>query len=595
MDFFSAVEFLADKLNIEIRNDPEYKKKKTLAEENRQKSFTFHRNVSAVKDYLTKERGLTEETIDKFCLGANNGCVTIAFVDENDRYVGGAIRRFEGLPKYLNNKNNELFTKAEFLYGFRNAKEKLDNELYMVEGFFCAMSLWQAGKAAVAYNSSQPTKQQLMKIKKLSKSYPTMTVILVPDNDGKAYKLLGTVRKNVNKYAPGVPFVIQTLPEGIKDVNELYCNGIGIDEINEKDGCENNEKTMERISLDMFVLIQLLNNCSSIAAERVVAEKFTKSVNNELTLSDIGKYLMERWNVTGNVVSNFLKVSQLKSDVSDDFKDPETCLQETVELLTEPPVQFGLSTVDYSIRGGGRRRDVTFIGGYSSVGKTFFIVQVCMDMVVRQGKNVLFFSMEMSAGALYERIAACLLGVDSDEADSLILAGNTKIYKAIDKLKERLFVIDKNGLTINEIDNYIKTANAKKFENGVDVVMIDYLQYMKDCSKFEVVSETAKGMKPLAKENNVHVIVLSQLNRGSRIWEKPSMADLKGGGDLEASADIVFLLWKPGANPELTPDEAEIMKNTVMLGVGKARRGCKIDEIKLEMDRKISRFIVAKN
>lgn len=71
------------------------------------------------------------------------------------------------------------------------------------------------------------------------------------------------------------------------------------------------------------------------------------------------------------------------------------------------------------------------------------------------------------------------------------------------------------------------------------------------------------------------------------------MADLKGGGDLEASADNIFLLWRPGKNPELMPEEAELKKNKVMLGIGKARHGTKVEEVELVMDLNTSRIRLA--
>ena len=201
--------------------------------------------------------------------------------------------------------------------------------------------------------------------------------------------------------------------------------------------------------------------------------------------------------------------------------------------------------------------------------------------------------MEMSAGAIYERILANLLKRPTDIVDEMILQGNVLVYEVLEKLKKHLVVVDRNGLDIAQVDAYIKDANAKIFDSKLDVVFIDYIQYMRNCSQFEALAETAKGMKPLAKNNEVHVIVLSQLNRGSRIWEKPSMADLKGGGDLEASADNIFLLWRPGKNPELLPEEAMLKRDEVMLAVGKARNGAKIEEVSLTMDTQTSRIRVS--
>lgn len=584
VDFYTAVEKLAEQLNVDITKDPKYAQRKAIVNSHEQLALERHKKVSVVKDYLIKKRCLSQDTIDFFVLGADDyGNVNIPLIDVNGRYIGEALRRFEKTPKYLTNKNDDVFVKSEYLYNLRGAKEKLSNTLYMVEGFFCAMSLHQVDLAAVAYNSSQPTKQHMLKLQKLHVMYPEMTVVLVPDNDGVAYPLVSKVRKNALKYAPDVPFEVLLLPEGEKDVNDYFSDG------GSKEGFE----SLERIPVDMFVLEFELDKCSSMSAERKVTEQYVKTIKDNLMLINIADMLAKRWKMNRKAILDFLNVSQADVRLDEDFKDPEQCLIETKKMLLETPMQYGITAVDDGVRGGGRRKDVTFIGGYSSSGKTFLTICMAVDMVVRQRKHILYFSMEMSAGALYERVLSCMLQRPVDIVDEMIKSGDALVFNVLEKLKEHLYVIDKNGLDIKQVDMYIKDANAKLFDGNLDAVFIDYIQYMKNCSQYDALAETAKGMKPLAKENDVHVIVLSQLNRGSRIWEKPSMADLKGGGDLEASADNIFLLWRPGKNPELIPAEAKLKKDTVMLGIGKARNGSKVEEVELIMDSKTSRIKVA--
>ena len=587
VDFFNAVELLAEELNIDIKRDTSYIKRKSIS--NKYKDFVAkcNANVKIVEDYLTKQRGLRAETIKEFELGANEqGNVVIPFVDENNRYVGIALRKFEGSPKYVNSKNNELFTKAEFLFNLRGAKSKLNNELYLdelylVEGFFCAMTLHQEGYAAASYNSSQLSKQQCSKLQKLHETHPELTVVLIPDNDGVAYPLLAKSRRNIINYAPDVPFMVLLLPKGIKDVNDLYSSG----RFNEFEDAP-------YIGLDEFVIRIELDKCSSVEAERKIAEKFIRDVKDPVTIDNIATYLSVRWHIDKQVARDFLKVSQTEPSLKDDFKTPEQCYAETRAMLTDKRLQYGITALDEGIRGGGRRKDVTFIGASAGAGKTFLTVQMCVDMVVRQGKNAVYFSMEMSAGALYERVLSNLLEKNTEDVDRLIRDGDSLVEQCLNKLKEHLYVVDKNGLTIQQVDAYVKEANAKLFDGALDVVFIDYIQYMRGCAEYQILAETAKGMKPLAKDNNIHVVVISQLNRGSRTWEKPNLGDLKGGGDLEASADNVFLMWRPGTNPKLDPRELDFIKNDVMLCVAKARNGSTINEMSLVIDPNTSRMKV---
>lgn len=587
VDFFAAVETLAEDLNVDIRKDPEYARRKSISEKFKDFVVQAQARVKIVEDYLTEKRGLRADTVKEFRLGANeHGDVVIPFVDESDRYVGIALRKFEGSPKYVNSKNNDLFTKAEFFFNLRGAKSKIntpehENDLYLVEGYFCAMTLHQEGFAAAAYNSAQLSKQQCAALQRLHQIYPEMTVILVPDNDGVAYPLLAKTRRNILNAAPDVPFLVKLLPKGVKDVNDLLTAG-RFDEFEDA----------PLIGLDEFVLYIECEKCSSKEAEKKFAEKFIREVKDPISIDVIAETLARRWNVDKDVVRDFLHVSQSDLQLKDDFKDPEQCYQETRAMLTDKRLQYGITALDEGVRGGGRRKDVTFIGASAGAGKTFLTVQMCVDMVVRQLKNAVYFSMEMSAGALYERVLSNLLGKSVDAVDDLIRNNDPTVEAVLDKLKEHLYVVDKNGLTIQQVDAYVKEANVTLFDGQLDVVFIDYIQYMRGCAEYQILAETAKGMKPLAKDNNVHVVVISQLNRGSKTWEKPNLGDLKGGGDLEASADNVFLMWRPGSNPAIDPRELKVIKNDVMLCVAKARNGAAINEMKLVIDPNTSRMKV---
>lgn len=575
LDFFGATERLADELNIDLEHDKTYQQRKEAIGKREKWACEGHKNVKVVYDYLTQKRKLSKATIDYFMLGADvHGNVTIPLIDSNGRYVNWAVRRFEGNPKYLTGKNDEIFTKSEFLYNMRGAKEKLTNRLYLVEGFFCAMSLYQENLACVAYNSSQPTKQHLQELSKLLVMYPELTITLVPDNDGVAYPLVEKVRKNALTYAPNLPIEVLLLPKGIKDVNDFFADG----------GTKEQFEELESVPIDIFVLKGELEKCSSTIAERKVVEQYAKTVSDNLMMLSIAEMLASRWKQDKKAVQDFLHVSQEGISLEDDFKDPEKCVAETLKMLKEPNMQYGISVIDSGVRGAGRKKDVTLIGACSGCGKTFLSVGMAADMVVRQRKNVIYFSMEMSAGALYERVLGYLLGRSSDIIDEMLLQNDPQIYQILDKLKEHLYVIDKNGLSIEQIDAYVKDANAKMFDGKLDCIFIDYIQYMKGCAEYQILAETAKGLKPLAKDNNIHVVALSQLNRGAIPWEKPDMGKLKGGGDLEASADQILLMWRPDKDPTMTPEETAIRKNTVMVCIGKARHGANIEEVELVLD-----------
>ena len=194
-------------------------------------------------------------------------------------------------------------------------------------------------------------------------------------------------------------------------------------------------------------------------------------------------------------------------------------------------------------------------------------------MAFKQNKNIIFFSMEMSAGAVAERMVANILSISTREVEQRAIMGDELIFKIKEKINERIYIIDKNNLSLDDIRGYIDVANTHIFDTPVDAVFIDYLQYMKGTSTYEQISETAKGFKPIAKELNLCFIILSQLNRGGNQWSRPDIGQLRGSGDIEATGDFIIGIWRPEYQPTLTLEQRLECKNEIKLAILKARRG----------------------
>ena len=103
-------------------------------------------------------------------------------------------------------------------------------------------------------------------------------------------------------------------------------------------------------------------------------------------------------------------------------------------------------------------------------------------------------------------------------------------------------------------------------------------------SEYTVMSETVRSFKPLAKELNIVPIVLSQLNREGRPWEKPNLAQMKGGGDIEATADWIIGMWRDGENPALSLEEQESKQDIINMAILKGRRRCGQRDFKYMFD-----------
>ena len=148
------------------------------------------------------------------------------------------------------------------------------------------------------------------------------------------------------------------------------------------------------------------------------------------------------------------------------------------------------------------------------------------------------------------------------------------VEELLAKLSEYLIVFDGNRYSIDDIERRIKLVNSRSLLKGdVDVVIVDYFGYMSGTSTFEDASVSARKMKAIAKDNNVIMVMLSQLNRGSMASEEPTMQNLKSTGDLEASGDIVLLLWRPAKDPTLSLEEREKLLYVTRAKIDKARDG----------------------
>lgn len=565
-----AVEKLAEELNLDITRDTEYISQVEQINKNETIANNYAKQVSSMYSYLVNERGLTEEQVLDYKLGANNNNLVIPLRDRNGRTIAFAFRQFEvGKAKYINSKNSNIYDKSKYLYNLDKASKVLRDKLVLVEGYFDAIA-GQTQLPTVAYCGIEISKNQIIEMKEIASSNPYFEVLWLPDNDGKAIKVIPKIRERFLAIAPNMNVNVGIMPDGVKDLSDYIATGGKIDDLKTE-------------SLDMYVLKLMLDKCTNRNMEYGIVEDYKKTINSPMIKSDIGRYLAERWGKDLKEVRELLDIKKSSSDLMGEFKSPAQCITEYGQLLNSKPIGFGFPNLDKALRGGSREQDVCFIGAYSSVGKTMVAVQMITDMILRQNKKVLFFSLEMTAGALYERVLANMLGKSTLELEKMMNSQDPSIHGTVEKLKQRLFIIDTNHLSVEDIEERIKIANTRLIDEGrIDVVVVDYLQYMAGTDDYEKLSKTVRHFKPIAKEQGIMFVVLSQLNRSAMAWETPTMNMLKGAGDIEATGDIILFLHKPSLNPKLTAIEREQIKNTIVLTVGKARRGCMAYEFELE-------------
>ena len=282
--------------------------------------------------------------------------------------------------------------------------------------------------------------------------------------------------------------------------------------------------------------------------------------------------------------------SPVKEIVKDSFKAIEQ-LYEKRELITGLPT--GFKELD-RLTAGFQRSDLIIIAGRPSMGKTAFALnivesaaidthKICAvfslemskDQVsVVSNKPVAFFSLEMSKEQLVQRMLCSRALVDASKLRGGFLAESDwpKLTRAAGLLSEAsIFIDDTPALTVLEV-----RAKARRLqrEHGIDMIIVDYLQLMRGVGRVESrereISEISRSLKALAKEVNVPVIALSQLNRGveSRQDKRPQLSDLRESGSIEQDADVVAFIYR---DEMYNPDSPDAGKAEII--IGKQRNG----------------------
>jgi replicative DNA helicase len=208
---------------------------------------------------------------------------------------------------------------------------------------------------------------------------------------------------------------------------------------------------------------------------------------------------------------------------------------------------------DYDrLTGGLRGGDLIIVAGRPSMGKTTFAINMAENVALAPDVkgSALIFSMEMPSEQLMTRMLSSIGGVPLHDIRSGRISDQdwVRITSATSQLAEaRIFIDESPGLTPTEIR---ARARRVKREHGLDIVVVDYLQLMQVSGTKEnratEISEISRGLKALAKELNVPVIALSQLNRSveQRESKKPVMSDLRESGAIEQDADMILFIYR---------------------------------------------------
>ena len=236
-----------------------------------------------------------------------------------------------------------------------------------------------------------------------------------------------------------------------------------------------------------------------------------------------------------------------------------------------PGLSTGLTDLDRAIS-GLNKSDLILLAARPGMGKTSMALNILLEAGKKSGKNVVFFSLEMSREQLALRLISSECFVDNKKLVTGNLAPEDweKIMVATESLNRSHILIDDDS-TVSVADIL---AKCRRVDN-LGLVIIDYLQLMQSAggrqysgeNRQQVVSDISRALKIMAKELDVPVICLSQLSRANekRDDKRPMLSDLRESGAIEQDADIVMFLYREGYYDKETPNpnlaECIIAKN----------------------------------
>jgi len=356
-------------------------------------------------------------------------------------------------------------------------------------------------------------------------------------------------------------------------------------------------------------LIELASSSPSAANLETYAELIRqKSISRKLMKinSEIAELIV---NPQGKDASGLLDEAESKIfSLNDEAERTSTNIQ-TLENLIEKSIdrlnelsQSGSSLIGFSSgfkdlnkqTQGLQRGDLIVVAGRPSMGKTSFAMNIAENFLLNEDVKggVLVFSLEMPGESLTTRLLASHAKINQQNVRSASLS-NEELKRFMDsssKLRELpLYIDDSSLLSPMELRARARRVSRQE-EHGLSLIVVDYLQLMQlpgsTENRVNQISEISRSLKALAKELNVPVIALSQLNRAveQRPNKRPMMADLRDSGAIEQDADLILFIYRDEVYNE---DSEEGNKAEII--IGKQRNG-PIGTVNLSFLKEFTRF-----
>ena len=381
-------------------------------------------------------------------------------------------------------------------------------------------------------------------------------------------KIYGAMR---NLFDKGTPVDLLTITDELRKTNELEIVG--------------GAYYLTRLTMSV------LSSAHVEAHARIVMEKF---IQREL-IRISGSVISDAYEDSTDVFDLLDKAESGLYEITDkhlrkNFKSLQDVLVKTMSEIDEARkktedltgVPSGFKGLD-QLTSGWQKTDLIILAARPSVGKTAFCLNLALNAALNPGKAfpVAFFSLEMGAGQIVKRLLSCITDVRLESITRGKMAEHEFIQMSqrMTKLAQaKIYIDDQAALNIFELR---AKARRLKQKHDIQMIIIDYLQLMqgntdKGGNREQEISKISRDLKALAKELEVPIIALSQLNRSVETRKEskiPQLSDLRESGAIEQDADMVMFLYRPEYHGITNDEMGQTIEGETHIHIAKHRNG----------------------
>ena len=341
---------------------------------------------------------------------------------------------------------------------------------------------------------------------------------------------------------------------------ELNNDGIPVDIVTLQNKLKEKDTSPEASNVEFIkdIMMSGLTSANAESYARIVSEKavLRRLIN---LMNDISNNCYQEKDSLESILEDTEKrVFQLVSRRNTgDFTPIKTVVMNAMNRIEAASKQSGYVTgvatgfTDLDYRTAGMQpSDLVLIAARPSMGKTAFVLNIAQHVAFKQKAPVMIFSLEMSKEQLINRMFSLESSVDAQKLRTGQLNDEDwmNLIESADKIgRSKLIIDDTPGISIGELRS---KCRKMKLEYGLDMIIIDYIQLMtgsgKTDSRQQEISDISRALKGIARELNVPVLALSQLNRAveQRPDKRPMLSDLRESGAIEQDADVVMFIYR---------------------------------------------------